>query len=94
MALAMRIREKYKVVKTSNYPEQKLLSELELLHHLERHYAGNRAARIYVAPRCYIKPEFFEYALMGMLRSFEAQEEYEICSRVLKLLKLERKEES
>jgi hypothetical protein len=90
----MRTQEKYNVVKTSNYPEQKLLSELELLHHLERHYSGNPATRIYVAPRCYIKPEFFEFALIGMLKSFEEREEYEICSRIFKLLQSIRKEES
>jgi len=94
MALVMRTQEKYNVVKTSNYPEQKLLSEVELLHHLERHYSGNRAARIYVAPRCYIKQEFFEFALKGMLKSFEDREEYEMCSRVFKLLQSIRKEES
>jgi hypothetical protein len=82
----MHIQQKYKVTKTSNYPEQKLLSEFELLHHLERHYSGNPAARIYVAPRCYIKPEFYQFALRGMLASFEEREEYEICSRILKLL--------
>jgi hypothetical protein len=90
----MHTREKYNVVKTSNYPEQRLLSELELLHHLERHYAGNPATRIYVAPRCYIKPEFFQFALTGMLQSFEEQEEYEICSRIFKLLQFIQKEES
>lgn len=39
----MNTSEKYSVVKTSNYPEQKLLSELELLDHLERHFTGNPA---------------------------------------------------
>ena len=63
--------QKYSVVETSNYPEQRLLSELELLHHLERHYAESSVARIYLAPRCYIIPEFFQYALNGMLLSFE-----------------------
>lgn len=94
MALAMRTQEKYNVVKTSNYPEQKLLSEFELLHHLERHYSGNRASRIYVAPRCYIKSEFFQFALIGMLKSFEQREEYETCSRIFKLLQYVKKEES
>jgi hypothetical protein len=94
MALAMRTQGKDNVVKTSNYPQQKLLSELELLHHLERHYAGNPATRIYVAPRCYIKPDFFQYALTGMLQSFEEQEEYEVCSRIFKLLQSIQKEES
>ena len=83
----MNIKEEHKVSKTSNYPEQKLLSELDLLEHLERHYAGNPAARIYVAPRCYIIPEFFEYALRGMLQSFESREEYEVCARVLNLIR-------
>lgn len=90
----MHTQQKYSISKTSNYPEQKLLSEMELLLHLERHYAGNPAARIYVAPRCYIIPEFFQYALNGMLLSFEEQEEYETCSRILKLLQSIRKEES
>jgi hypothetical protein len=62
------------------------LSEIELLAHLERHYAGNPAARIYVAPRCYIIPDFFEFALHGMLKSFEEKEEYEVCARVYKLI--------
>jgi len=82
----MNIREELKVTKTSNYPEQKVLSEFELLVHLERHYAGNPAARIYVAPRCYIIPGFFEFALQGMLVSFEEREEYEMCARVYKLI--------
>lgn len=82
----MHIPEKYSVTKTSNFPEQKLLSELELLGHLERHYAGNPAARIYVAPHCYIKPDFYQYALRGMLISLEQQEDYEACARIMKLL--------
>ncbi len=82
----MHIPQKCNVSKTSNYPAQKLLSELELLEHLERHYAGNRAARIYVAPHCYIKPDFYQHALRGMLVSLEEQEEYEACARVTKLL--------
>jgi len=81
----MHIREERKV-KTSNYPDQKVLSEMELFTHLERHYSGNPASRIYVAPRCYIIPEFFEYALRGMLASFEDKEEYEVCARVYKLI--------
>jgi hypothetical protein len=81
------------VKKTSNYPAQRLLSEVELLAHLERHFGGKPAARIYVAPQCYIVPEFFEFALYGMLASFEQREEYEACARVLKLLKhIERSE--
>jgi hypothetical protein len=82
----MRIQQKCSVTKTSNYPEQRLLSELELLEHLERHFAGNRAARIYVAPHCYIKPDFYQFALRGMLVSLERQEEYEACARIVKLL--------
>lgn len=82
----MPIQPKCSVVKTSNYPEQKLLSEIELLEHLERHYNGNPAARIYLAPRCYIIPEFYQHALRGMLVSFEEQEEYEACARIIKLL--------
>jgi hypothetical protein len=82
----MRIQQKYSITKTSNFPEQKLLSELELLGHLERHYDGNPAARIYVAPHCYIKPDFYQYALRGMLISLEQQEEYEACARIMKLL--------
>jgi hypothetical protein len=82
----MNIKEEHNITKTSNYPEQKLLSELELLAHLERHYSGNPASRIYVAPRCYIIPEFFEHALLGMLVSFEEKEEYEVCARVYKLI--------
>lgn len=84
----MNIKEESKVYKTSNYPEQRLLTELDLLEHLERHYAGNRATRIYVAPRCYIKSEFFEQALRGMLISFECKEKYEACARVLKLIRM------
>jgi hypothetical protein len=82
----MRIPQKCSIAKTSNYPAQKLLSELELLEHLERHYSGNRAAHIYVAPHCYIKPDFYQLALQGMLVSFEEQEAYEACARIVKLL--------
>ena len=82
----MHIPQKYNVTKTSNFPEQKLLSELDLLEHLERHYTGKPAARIYVAPHCYIKPDFYQYALRGMLVSLEHQEEYEACARIVKLL--------
>lgn len=82
----MHIPQKYSVTKTSNFPEQKLLSEMELLEHLERHYTGNPATRIYVAPHCYIKPDFYQYALRGMLVSLEQQEEYEACARIVKLL--------
>lgn len=82
----MPIPQKSKVIKTSNFPQQKLLSELELLEHLERHYTQRPAARIYVAPRCYIIPEFYQLALRGMLASLEEQEEYEACARIIKLL--------
>ena len=82
----MHIPQKCNATKTSNYPEQKLLSELELLGHLESHYGGNPATRIYVAPRCYIIPDFYQLALKGMLVSLEEQEEYEACARVLKIL--------
>ena len=82
----MRIPERSNVIKTSNFPEQKLLSEFELLDHLERHYNEQPAARIYVAPRCYIIPEFYQLALRGMLLSLEKQEEYEACARIVKLL--------
>ncbi|MBL7842093.1 MAG: hypothetical protein JNJ75_18245 [Cyclobacteriaceae bacterium] len=82
----MHIQEKLKVRKTSNFPEQRFLSELELLNLIEQHYNGRPAARIYVAPMCYILPEFYEQALQGMLGSFEAREEYEACARVIKLL--------
>jgi hypothetical protein len=82
----MNISKEIAVKKTSNYPEQRVLTELELLAHLERHYAGNPAARIYVAPKCYIIPEFFEFVLYGMLASFESCEAYEACARVMKLL--------
>lgn len=81
----MHIQEKLKI-KTSNFPEQKLLSEVEILDRIEQHYNGRPAARIYVAPLCYIAPEFYEQALQGMLGSFEAREEYESCARVIKLL--------
>ena len=81
------------VNKTSNYPAQRVLSEVDLLAHLERHFVGRPAARIYVAPGWYIEPDFFECALFGMLLSFEQREEYEICARVMKLLKqFERRE--
>lgn len=85
--------QQQEVKKTSNYPAQQLLSESELLGHLEHHYEGKPAARIYVAPHCYILPEFFEFALYGMLASFESREEFEECARVLRLLKkIERRE--
>jgi len=83
----MPIPERPNVTKTLNFPEQKLLSELELLELMERHYTGNPAARIYVAPRCYIIPDFYQHALKGMLVSLEEQEEYEACARVVKLIK-------
>ena len=83
----MHTSQKYSVTKTSNFPEQRLLSELDLLEHLERHYNGNPAARIYVAPHCYIKPDFYQAALHGMLVSLEQQEEYEACARIVRLLK-------
>ena len=82
----MHIRQKCNVTKTSNFPAQKLLSELDLLAHLESHYGGNPASRIYVAPHCYIKPDFYQLALRGMLISFEQQEEYEACARIVKIL--------
>lgn len=82
----MHIPPRCNVVNTSNYPEQKLLSELELLEHLESHYHGSPVGRIYVAPRCYIIPEFYQSALRGMLVSLEEQEEYEACARIVKLL--------
>lgn len=82
----MHIQEKLKVRKTSNFPAQRFLSEMELLALIEQHYNGRPAARIYVAPMCYIEPEFYEQALQGMLGSFEAREEYEACARVIKLL--------
>ena len=82
----MNIKEEFKIEKTSNYPAQKVLSELELLAHFERHYAGNPAARIYVAPRCYIRPEFYPQALTGMLESFSQREEYETCTRIYNLI--------
>jgi hypothetical protein len=84
----MHIPQKCNTPKTSNFPEQKLLSELELLDLLENHYGGSPAARIYVAPRCYIIPDFYQPALRGMLVSLEEQEEYEACARIVKLLEL------
>jgi hypothetical protein len=84
----MHIPERSNVVKTSNFPEQRLLTELELLEHLEKHYNGCPAARIYLAPRCYIIPEFYVHALRGMLVSLEEQEEYEACARIVKLLNI------
>jgi hypothetical protein len=83
----MNINATHQVKKTSNYPEQRLLNEHELLAHFEHHYSGRPAARIYVAPGYYITPEFFEFALNGMLTSFESREEYEACIRVMNLLK-------
>jgi hypothetical protein len=82
----MQLQEKLKPAKTSNFPEQRFLSEMELLILIEQHYNGRPAARIYVAPMCYILPEFYEQALQGMLGSFEAKEEYEACAKVIKLL--------
>lgn len=90
----MNTPQKTQVTKTSNYPEQKRLSELELLDHLERHFNGNPAARIYVAPRCYIIPEFYEHALRGMLVSFEEQEAYEACARIMNILAIRNEKES
>jgi len=84
----MPIRPRCNVVKASNYPEQKLLTELELLEQLESHYNGKPAARIYLAPHCYIIPEFYRHALQGMLASLEEKEAYEACARILKLLNL------
>lgn len=78
--------QKQPVVKTSNYPAQKVLTEQQLLTLIEQHYNGRPAARIYVAPMQYILPEFYESALQGMLSNFEAREEYEACARVIKLL--------
>jgi hypothetical protein len=75
-----------KLTKTSNYPEQRLLSELDLLERLERHFNGNPAARIYVAPRCYIIPEFYNHALLGMLKSFKETESYEACACIVKII--------
>ena len=83
----MHIQQKSRVAKTSNFPQQKLLTELELLEHLEMHYAGNPASRIYVAPHCYIKPDFYQSALRGMLVSMEKREAYEVCARIFRLLK-------
>ena len=82
----MHIQPRCNVVKTSNYPEQRLLTELELLDHLEEHYNGKPAARIYLAPRCYIIPEFYQHALRGMLVSLGEKEEYEACARIVTLL--------
>lgn len=90
----MHTLQKYNVSKASNYPEQKLLSELELLNHLERHYSETPATRIYVAPRCYIIPDFFKHALSGMLISLEEQDEYEACGRIVKLLHIIKYKES
>ncbi len=78
--------QKQPVVKTSNYPAQRVLTELQLLTLIEQHYNGRPAARIYVAPMHYILPEFYESALQGMLGNFEAREQYEACARVIKLL--------
>ncbi len=82
----MHILQKYNGHNASNYPEQKLLSELELLDHLEKHYYETPSIRIYVAPRYYIIPPFFKHALRGMLVSLEEKAEYEACGRIMKLL--------
>jgi len=84
----MNTSEKVNVRKTSNYPEQRPLSELELLAHVERHFYERPATRIYVAPQRYIEPAFFELALHGMRASFESREEYEASARVKKLLEV------
>ena len=84
--MAMSTRVKQRDFKTSNYPAQKRLSEYDLLRHLENHFSGRPASRIYLAPNCYINADFFESALRGMLKSFENCEAYEVCARVYRLL--------
>lgn len=90
----MHTQQKYNVPQSSNYPEQKLLNELELLDHLERHYYETPSIRIYVAPRYYIIPDFFKRALSGMLVSLEKKDEYEACGRIMKLLRVIKNRES
>jgi hypothetical protein len=69
-----------------NFPEQKPLSETEILEYIEAHFAGLPAQRIYLGQGFYIEEEFYAEALRGMLKSFEKKEEYEVCNRIARLL--------
>jgi len=69
-----------------NFPEQKLLSETEILEYIEAHFSGLPARRIYLGQGFYIENEFYDEALRGMLQSFEKKEEYEVCNRIARLL--------
>jgi demethoxyubiquinone hydroxylase (CLK1/Coq7/Cat5 family) len=69
-----------------NFPEQKPLSETDILEYIEAHMAGLPAQRIYLGQGFYIEQEFYGEALRGMLKSFEKKEEYEVCNRIARLL--------
>lgn len=69
-----------------NFPEQKPLSETEILEYLEAHFGGLPAKRIYLGQGYYIEHDFFIEALRGMIKSFEKREEYEVCNRIARLL--------
>lgn len=69
-----------------NFPEQKLLSETEILEYIEAHFSGLFAQRIYLGQGFYIEDEFYKEALRGMLKSFEKREEFEVCNRIARLL--------
>ncbi len=69
-----------------NYPEQKPLSETEILEYIEAHFSGLPAGRIYLGQGYYIEEDFYIEALRGMIKSFEKREEYEVCNRIARLL--------
>jgi hypothetical protein len=69
-----------------NFPEQKQLSETEILEYIETHFLGLFGQRIYLGEGFYIEHGFYHEALRGMLRSFEKKEEYEVCNRIARLL--------
>ncbi len=75
------VRERY-----FNFPEQKELSETEILEYIEACFSGLPAQRIYLGQGFYIEAEFYSEALRGMLKSFEKKEEYEVCNRIARLL--------
>jgi hypothetical protein len=73
-------------VRYFNFPEQRELSETEILEYIEASLSGLPAQRIYLGQGFYIEDEFYCEALRGMLKSFEKKEEYEVCNRIARLL--------
>ena len=69
-----------------NYPEQKELSETEILEYIEAHFSGLPAKRIYLGQGYYIENDFYMESLRGIIKSFEKREEYEVCNRIARLL--------